>query len=82
MHVKRLQVMLDVATVADRVHIHEDGDWVHEEDHWQSPLGDSTSSISPPEERDRGRGRDNHDLSNVICGRDARGRIENWHQER
>jgi hypothetical protein len=33
-------------------------------------------------ERGRRRDRDDRDLHDVICGRDARGQIENWHQER
>jgi hypothetical protein len=40
------------------------------------------STLTPPEERGRGRGRDNRDLRNVIHDRDARGWIENWHRER
>jgi hypothetical protein len=73
--------MLDAATVVDPVHDQEGKDRGHELDHRQSPRRDSTSSITPPEERDRGRGRDNCDLRDVICGRDPRGQIENRHRE-
>jgi hypothetical protein len=65
-HVKCLQAMLDAATVADPVHDQEDGDRGHEDDHRQSPRGDSTSSITPPEERGQERGGDNRDLCNII----------------
>jgi molybdopterin-guanine dinucleotide biosynthesis protein len=70
--------MLDVATIADPVHDQEDGDRGHEDDHRQSPHGDSASSITPLEEHVRGRGRDNRDLRDVIHDRDACGQIENW----
>jgi hypothetical protein len=82
-HVKCLQVMLDAATVADPFHDKEDEDRGHEDDHRHSPCGDSASSITPPEERGRGHDRDNYELRDVICGRDACGRIENRcrHQE-
>jgi hypothetical protein len=78
-HVKHLQAMLDATIVADPVHDQEDDDQGHEDDHQQSPRGDSACSITPPEEHGRGHGRDNYDLCDVICGRDARGRIENRH---
>jgi hypothetical protein len=80
--VKRLQAMLDATTVVDPAHDREDGDQDHEVDQRQSPRGDSTSSITPPEERVRGCGRDNHNLHNVIHDRDACGRIENRHRDR
>jgi hypothetical protein len=60
-HVKHLQVMLDVATIADTVHDLEEEDRGHEDDHWHSPRGDSVNSITPPKERGRGHGGDNHD---------------------
>jgi hypothetical protein len=50
-HVKCLQTMLDAATIVDPVCDQEDKDRGHEDDHRQSPRGDSTSSITPPEER-------------------------------
>jgi hypothetical protein len=65
-HVKRLQAMLDVAIVADPVYDHDD-------DHRESLRRDSASSITPPEERGRGRIRDNHELCDVIRGRTAGG---------
>jgi hypothetical protein len=37
MNVKRLQAMLDVATIANQVHDVEDEDRGHEVDHWCSP---------------------------------------------
>jgi hypothetical protein len=76
-HVKRLQAMMEAATVADAVHDQENGDRGHEDDHQQSPRGDSANSVTPSDEHDQGHGRDNRDLRDVIHGRDARGRIEN-----
>jgi hypothetical protein len=55
-HVKRFQAMLDAATMVDMVHDLEDGDQGHEFEHRQSPHGDLTSIITPPEERGRWRG--------------------------
>jgi hypothetical protein len=69
--------MLNAATVADLVHDQEDEDRGHEDDHRRSPRGDSANNITPLEEHGRGHGRDNHDLHDVIRGRDARGQIEN-----
>jgi hypothetical protein len=43
-HVKRLQVMLDTTSVANPVHDWEDGDRGHEDDHRQSPRGDSANT--------------------------------------
>jgi hypothetical protein len=74
--VKPLQVMLDA------IHDQKDEDHGCENDHWHSPHGDSANSITPPEEHGRGHGRDNLDLCDVICGRDARGRIEKRRLER
>jgi hypothetical protein len=53
-YVKRLQAMLDTATVANPVHDQEYEDQVHEDDHRRSPRGDLASSITPPEECSRG----------------------------
>jgi hypothetical protein len=47
-HVKRLQGMLDAATIVDPVHDQEDKDLGHEDDHRHPPHGDSASSITPP----------------------------------
>jgi hypothetical protein len=74
--VKRLQAMLDAATVVDPVYNQEDRDWGHDGDHRESLRGDFASSITPREERVRERNIDNHDLHDVIHARDARGRIE------
>jgi hypothetical protein len=49
-HVKRLQVMLDVAMVVDLVQDQEDGGQGHEDDHRWSPQDDSASSITPSED--------------------------------
>jgi hypothetical protein len=38
--------------------------------------GDSANNITPQEEHDQGCNSDNHDLRDIIHGRDARGRIE------
>jgi hypothetical protein len=80
-HVKRLQVMLDAAIVVDPTLNRDDEAWGHDRDHWKSPHGDSTSSLTPPEERDRRRDWDDPDLRDIIHGRDACGRIENQCQE-
>jgi hypothetical protein len=48
-HVKRLQAMLDVATIVDLTLNHDDEERGHELDHQQSPHGDSTSSLTPLE---------------------------------
>jgi hypothetical protein len=66
-----------LATVADLVYDQEDKDKGHDDDHRESPRGDSASSITPLEESSRGYNRDNRDLCDVIRGRDARGQIEN-----
>jgi hypothetical protein len=50
-HVKRLQVMLDAATVVDTTLDYDDEAQDHELDHRQCPRGDSTSSLTPPEKR-------------------------------
>jgi hypothetical protein len=75
-HVKRLQAMLDTTTVANLVHDQEYEDQVHEDGHRHSPRGDLASSITPPEERSQGHGRDNRNLRDVIRSRYARDRIE------
>jgi hypothetical protein len=49
-HVKRLQAMLDSATVADPVYDQEDRDQGHDGDHRGSLRGDSANSITPWEE--------------------------------
>jgi hypothetical protein len=49
-HVKRLQAMLDTTTVADPVYDQEGRDRGHDDEHWESPHGDSASIITPPEE--------------------------------
>jgi hypothetical protein len=76
-HVKRLQAMLAATTVVDPVHVQESEDRGHDDDHRHSPCGDSASSITLPEEHNKGHGRDNHDLRDIIRSRDARSRIEN-----
>jgi hypothetical protein len=82
-HVKRLQAMLDATMVADPVYDQEDRDRGHDDDHREIFRGDS-ASITPWEECDWGRNRDNRDLRDVIHARDAHGRIENrrWNRER
>jgi hypothetical protein len=56
-HLKHLQVMLDAATMVDPVD--RDGKVRgHELDHQYSPRGDSASSLTPSEERGRGRDQD------------------------
>jgi hypothetical protein len=52
--VKRLQAMLDAATVVDPVLDRDDKAWGHEPDHRQSPHGDSASSLTTLEEHSRG----------------------------
>jgi hypothetical protein len=79
--VKRLQVMLDAATVVDTTLDRDDEAWGHKPDNRQSPHGDSASCLTPPEERGRRRDQDDRDLHDVIRGRDAHGRIENRRQE-
>jgi hypothetical protein len=81
-HVKHLQSMLDTATVVDPALDRDDEARGHKNDHRQSPCGDLANNLTPPEERGQRRGRDDQDLCDVICGRDARGRIENRRQER
>jgi hypothetical protein len=72
-HVKRLKPMLDATTVADPVYDQEDRDRGHGDDHWESPRGDSASSITPPKEHGHGRNRDDRDLCDIIHDRDAHG---------
>jgi hypothetical protein len=55
-----------------------DRGWGQDPDHRQSPRGDSASIITPLEEC--GRDWDNRGLCDVIRNRDARARIENYHQ--
>jgi hypothetical protein len=52
-HVKRLQVMLDAATMVDLTLDHDDEARGHELDHRQIPRGDSASSLITPEEHGR-----------------------------
>jgi hypothetical protein len=52
--VKCLQVMLDTATVVDLVLNRDDGVRGQAIDHRQSPHGDSTSTLTPLEERGQG----------------------------
>jgi hypothetical protein len=73
--------MLDAAIVVDPTLDRDDEAWGHEHDHRQSPHGDSASSLTPLEEHDRGRDRDDQDLCNIIRRRDAHSRIENCRQE-
>jgi hypothetical protein len=74
--------MLDIATIADLICDQEDKDRGHDDDHRESPHGDSASSITPLKECDRGRNRDNRDLHDIIRSRDAPGRIESQHRNR
>jgi hypothetical protein len=53
-HVKCLQLMLDAATLVDPVLKRGDGAQGQDPDHRQSPREDSASSLTPPEEHDRG----------------------------
>jgi hypothetical protein len=73
--------MLDAAIMVDLVLECGDGAWGQDPDHLQSPRGDSPNSITPLEEHDRGRDRDDTDLHNVIHNRDAHDWIENRCQE-
>jgi hypothetical protein len=72
--------MLDAATVADTVCEQENRDRGYDDDHRESPRGDSANSITPPEEHGQRCNKDSCDLHDVIRGRDARGRIENRRQ--
>jgi hypothetical protein len=78
--VKRLRAMLDVATMVDPPLDRGDKRWGQDPDHRQSPRGDSTSIITPSEER--GRDQDERDLHDIIYNKDAHNHFENWHQER
>jgi hypothetical protein len=80
-HVKRLQAILDTATVVDLALNRDDEARGHDHDHRQSPHGDSISCLTPLEEQGRRRDWDDRDLCDVIRGRDVRGRIENQCQE-
>jgi hypothetical protein len=81
-HVRRLQKMLNVATVVDPALDRDDEARGHELDHRQSPRGDSACSLTPPEEHGRRRDRDDRDFHDVIHNSDAHDRIKNWRQER
>jgi hypothetical protein len=72
--------MLDATTVTDPVYDQEDRDRGHDDDHQESPHGDSANSITPPEEQGRRHNRYNRDLRDIIHDRDARGQIENRHR--
>jgi hypothetical protein len=74
--------MLDAATVADTVCEQENRDRGYNDDHRESPRGDSGNSITPLEEHGQRCNKDSCDLRDVIRGRDARGRIENRRQNR
>jgi hypothetical protein len=74
--------MLDATTVVDPVRDQEERDRGHEDDHRQSPRGDSTSNITPPEEHGRGRDRHSRDLCNVIRDRDSHDWIESRCRDR
>jgi hypothetical protein len=50
--VKRLQVMLDTATVVDPIPDHGGNMWGEDLDHQQSPQWDSASCLTPPKECD------------------------------
>jgi hypothetical protein len=73
--------MLDVATMVDPVLDRGGEVRGHELYHWQSSCGDSDSSLTPPEEHGQRCDWDDRDLRDVIRGRDACGRIDNWCQE-
>jgi hypothetical protein len=75
-HVKHLQAMLDTGTIADLVHDQEDKDGVTKMTTDIVPVG-TQPVASPPEQRGEGHHRDNHDLHDIICDRDACSRIEN-----
>jgi hypothetical protein len=81
-HMKRLQAMLNAATMVDAALNCDDNAQGHDHDHQQSPHGDSASSLTPPEERSRRQDWVDRDLHDVIHSRDARGQIENRCQER
>jgi hypothetical protein len=68
--------MFDAAMIADLVHDQGDGDRGHNDDDWQSPLGDLASSITLLE----GHAGDNCDLCDIIRDRDAHGWIESRHR--
>jgi hypothetical protein len=51
-HLKRLQAMLDAATMVDPTLDCDDEARGHEPDHQQSPHEDSAISLTPPEEHD------------------------------
>jgi hypothetical protein len=79
--VKRLQAMLDVATMVDPTldRVDRRGGGGKDPSHHQSPHEDLANSITPPVER--GQDQDG-DLHNVIRNRDAHDQIENRLQER
>jgi hypothetical protein len=77
--VKGIQAMLDVATIVDPTLDHGDKRWGQDTDHYQSPCGDSASSITPLV--GHGRDRDDRDMHDIIHKRDARDRIKNLCQE-
>jgi hypothetical protein len=65
-HVKRLQAMLDTATVVDLV-LDRDGEVRGDElDHRQSPHGDTASCLTPLEECSQRQDWDNQDLCDII----------------
>jgi hypothetical protein len=72
--VKRLQAMLDMATVVNPGLDHMDRRWGQDPDHHQSPREDSAGSITPPIVH--GRDRDEGDLCDVIGNREAHDHIE------
>jgi hypothetical protein len=76
-HVKRLQAMLDAATVVDLVLDHEDEVWGHELDLQQSPYGDSTSSLTPSEEHGQRQDQGDSDWCDIISGRGEHDWINN-----
>jgi hypothetical protein len=78
--VKHLQAMIDTAILVHSTLDCGERGWGRDADHHQSPCGDLASSITPLEEH--GGDRDNRDLCDFICNRDAHDKIENWHQER
>jgi hypothetical protein len=81
-HMKHLQAMLDVAIMVDLALDRDDKARGHEFDHRQSPNGDSSTGLTPLEERGRRQDQDDRDLHGAIRSKDARGWIKNWHQER
>jgi hypothetical protein len=64
--------------MVDSILNRDDEAWGHDHDHWQSLHGVSMSSLTALEERGRRQDQDDQNLHDVICGRDACGRIENW----